>query len=161
LTAPVSASTAVPRPMYVDRPATLSSSSLLYQVGYGGGRNRRYMNGSGYHDWLATDGFYTNVFAYTSKYNGPGGGERGLNIEGGDSGGPTFLDNASGYLLGDLSFWDPLAIATFGPGGMGRPAVREWLSEKVPQKPDFEVVSITTSCQGMAGPSPVIVRVRN
>jgi hypothetical protein len=163
LTAAVPATIAVPRPTYVDRPVTLGASSTIYQVGYGGGRNRRYSTGSSYRDWLTVGHDYLmNAFAYTSTYRGEGIGDRGANIEGGDSGGPMLLGSSTGYVMGDLSHWEPYGIATFGPGGEGRPSIRSWLAGKAPQKPDFEVLSITANgCTGTGGQPTVNVRVRN
>jgi hypothetical protein len=163
LTAAVPATIAVPRPTYVDRPATLSASSAIYQVGYGGGRNRRYSFGTSYRDWLTSGYDYLmNAFAYTSAYRGDGIGDRGENIEGGDSGGPMLLGSSLGFVLGELSHWEPYGIATFGPGGEGRPSIRAWLEGKAPQKPDFQIVSIAANgCTGSGGDPTVNVRVRN
>lgn len=163
LTAAVSSSVAVPRPMYVDRPATLTAASTIYQVGYGGGRNRRYMTGSSYRDWTTAGYDYLmNAFAYTPTYRGDGIGDRGTNIEGGDSGGPMLLGSSTGFVMGDLSHWEPYGIATFGPGGEGRPALRTWLQGKAPQKPDFDVESITVAgCTGTGGDPTVRVRIKN
>ena len=163
LTAPVPATTAVPRPMYVDRPATLSATSTIYQVGYGGGRDRRFMTGTSYRDWLTVGFDYLmNAFAYTPTFHGEGIGDRGSNVEGGDSGGPMLLGSSTGFVMGVLSHWEPYGIATFGPGGEGRPALRTWLSGKAPQKPDFRVVSVTVAgCTGTGGEPTVRVRLRN
>lgn len=162
LTTNVPSTIAIPRPTYVDRPVTLTSSSTIYQVGYGGGRDRRYMTGSNYRDWLLPDDRLMNAFGYTATYNGTGIGDRGTNIEGGDSGGPMLLGGASGYVIGDLSHWEPYGIATFGPGGEGRPSIRTWLNTKAPQKPDFDVLSIWASgCTGTGGDPTVTVRLKN
>lgn len=162
LTAPVSPSVAVPRPTFVDRPVTLSNSSTIYQIGYGGGRNRRIMTGSNYRDWLLPDSRLMNAFGYTATYNGDGIGDRGTNVEGGDSGGPMLLGSATGYVMGDLSHWEPYGIATFGPGGEGRPSVRTWLQAKAPQKPDFDVISIgVAGCTGSGGHPTVSVTLQN
>lgn len=157
LTADVPATTAVPRPMYIDRPASLNATSRIYQVGYGGGRNRRYMTGRNYRDWISST-YLMNGFAYTPTVTGIG--DRGTNIEGGDSGGPMLLHSSRGFVMGVLSHWEPYGIATFGPGGEGRPSVRSWLSNKVPQKPDFDVNLI--SWGGCYGNDPAVkVRVTN
>ncbi len=163
LTAPVPATTAVPRPMFVDRPATLSAASTIFQVGYGGGRNRRFMTGSSYRDWLTVGlDYLMNGFAYTATFAGTGIGDRGTNIEGGDSGGPMLLGSSTSFVMGVLSHWEPYGIATFGPGGEGRPVLRTWLQGKVPQKPDFDVVSVSVAgCTGTAGQPVVSVRLRN
>lgn len=161
LTTTVSPAIAVPRPVYVDRPATLSHTSLIYQVGYGAGRDRRYMYGNEYRDWLTTSA-PVNGFRYTPVATGPGIGDRDTNIEGGDSGGPMLLGSSGGYVIGDLSFWDPYGIATFGPGGEGRPSIRDWLQAKVPQKADLDVISIQSGgCTGTGGSPRVKVTVKN
>lgn len=162
LTTSVPSSIAIPRPVYVDRPATLDSTSTIYQVGYGGGHNRRYMTGSGYRDWLLPDSRLMNAFGYTATYHGDGIGDRGTNIEGGDSGGPMLLGSSTGFVMGDLSHWEPYGIATFGPGGEGRPSIRNWLAANAPQKPDFDVISITANgCTGTGGQPTVNVRLKN
>jgi hypothetical protein len=162
LTADVPATTAVPRPMYIDRPASLNATSTIYQVGYGGGWcKRRYMTGRNYRDWISST-YLMNGFAYTPTVTGPGIGDRDTNIEGGDSGGPMLLHSSTGFVMGDLSHWEPYGIATFGPGGEGRPSVRSWLSNKVPQKPDFDVNLISAAgCTGPGGDPTVMVRVKN
>jgi hypothetical protein len=170
LTANVPASVAIPRPVYIDRPSTLTSTSTIYQVGYGGGRDRRYMTGSGYTDWLMDSTLPTNAFIYTATYNGPGIGDRDTNIEGGDSGGPMLFGSSTGFVMGDLSHWAPYGIATWGPGtgascptectAPSRPSIRNWLNAKAPQKVDYSGVSITAS--GCSGGNPRIrVRVKN
>lgn len=162
LTANVSPTVAIPRPTYVDRPATLSSSSTIYQVGYGGGRDRRFMTGSAYQDWLSPGDRLMNAFGYLATDRGSGIGDRGTNVEGGDSGGPMLLGSSTGYVFGDLSHWEPYGIATFGPGGEGRPSVRNWLQAKAPQRPDFDVISIAASgCTGTGGNPMVAVTVKN
>jgi Trypsin len=162
LTANVPATVAVPRPTYIDRPATLSNTSTIYQVGYGGGRNRRFMTGSSYIDWLLPDTRLMNAFGYTATNRGPGIGDRDTNLEGGDSGGPMLLGSSTGYVIGDLSHWEPYGIATFGPGGEGRPSIRSWLHNKAPQKSDFDVVSIVaTGCTGTGGQPTVAVTLKN
>ena len=162
LTTNVPPSVAVPRPAYVDRPVTLGNLSTIYQVGYGGGRDRRYMTGSNYRDWLSPGDLLMNGFDYTATYHGDGIGDRGTNIEGGDSGGPMLLGSSTGFVMGDLSHWAPYGIATFGPGGEGRPSVRSWLAANAPQKPDLRVVSITADgCAATLGNPLVRVRVQN
>ena len=162
LTAPVPATTAIPRPAYVDKPVTLTSASWIYQVGYGGGRNRRYMYGNSYKDWTSPGDLLMNAFEYLSYYRGDDIGTRGTNVEHGDSGGPMLLGSSVGYVLGDLSWWNPYGIATFGPGGEGRPSIRNWLQAKAPQKPDFDVISITNSgCTGTGGDPTIRVTVKN
>lgn len=162
LTTSVSPAVAVPRPVYLDRPATLGSTSTIYQIGYGGGRNRRYMTGSDYRDWLLADDRLMNAFGYTATYHGTGIGDRGTNIEGGDSGGPMLLGSPTGFVMGELSHWEPYGIATFGPGGEGRPSVRNWLGAKAPQKPDFDVISIAAAgCTGTGGEPTVRVTLKN
>lgn len=162
LTAPVPASVAIPRPAYVDKPATLTGSSWIYQVGYGGGRDRRYMFGNAYKDWTSPGELLMNAFEYTSWHRGAGIGSRDTNVENGDSGGPMLLGSSSGYVLGDLSWWNPYGIATFGPGGEGRPSIRNWLQAKAPQNPDFDVISIASSgCTGTGGDPTIRVTVKN
>ncbi|MDQ3338059.1 MAG: trypsin-like serine protease [Myxococcota bacterium] len=162
LTAPVPATVAIPRPTYVDKPVTLSSSSWIYQVGYGGGRNRRYMSGNNYKDWASPGELLMNAFEYVSSNRGVGIGDRDTNVEGGDSGGPMLFNSSSGYVLGDLSWWNPYGIATYGPGGEGRPSIRNWLQAKAPQKPDFDVISIAAiGCTGSGGDPTVRVTVKN
>jgi hypothetical protein len=161
LTTSVPPSVAIPRPAYVDRPVTLGSASAIYQIGYGGGRDRRIMTGSGYRDWLVSD-HLMNAFGYTPTYHGEGIGSRGTNIEDGDSGSPMLLGSATGFVIGDDSFWEPYGIATFGPGGSGRPAVREWLQTKAPQRSDFAVVGIAPAgCTATLGDPRVRVTLRN
>lgn len=162
LTTPVSPTHAIPRPTYVDRPATLSSTSTIYQVGYGGGRDRRYMTGSAYQDWLSPGDRLMNAFGYLATFRGTGIGDRGTNIEGGDSGGPMLHRSATGYVFGDLSHWEPYGIATFGPGGEGRPSVASWLQTKAPQRPDFDVLSIVANgCTGSGGQPTVGITIKN
>jgi hypothetical protein len=162
LTTSVPAATAVPRPVYIDRPATLTAASTIYQIGYGGGRDRRIMTGSDYRDWLLPDDRLVNAFGYTATHHGEGIGDRGTNLEGGDSGGPMLLGGPTAFVMGDLSHWEPYGIATFGPGGEGRPSVRSWLSGYVPQKPDFDVISIAANgCTGSGGQPTVSVRIAN
>ncbi len=38
------------------------------------------------------------------------------------------LGSSNGFVMGELSHWEPYGIATFGPGGEGRPSVRNWLA---------------------------------
>ena len=160
LTTSVPASLAEPRPVYVDRPASLGGSSTITQIGYGGGRDRRSMTGSDYLDWLSPGDLLMNGFAYTATYHGDGIGDRGTNIEQGDGGGPMLLQGTGGPVMGVLSHWTPYGIATFGPGGEGRPSVRTWLLGHAPQKPDFFVSSITAA--GCSGTSAVVrVKVEN
>jgi hypothetical protein len=162
LTANVPATVAVPRPTFVDRPVTLTGASTIYQVGYGGGRDRRYMTGSNYTDWLLPDSRLMNAFGYVATFHGDGIGDRGTNIEGGDSGGPMLLGSPTGYVLGELSHWEPYGIATFGPGGEGRPVINSWLQGKAPQKPDFDVISIVANgCTGTGGQPTVGVTIKN
>jgi Trypsin len=162
LTTSVPSTVALPRPTYVDRPATLSSTSTIYQIGYGGGRNRRIMTGSNYTDWLLPDARLMNAFGYVATFNGPGIGDRGTNIEAGDAGSPMLLGSATGYVFGELSHWEPYGLATFGPGGEGRPAIKTWLQDKAPQKPDFDVISIVANgCTGTAGQPTVGVTIKN
>lgn len=169
LTTSIPASVAVPKLVYVDRPVGLDSSTVIYQAGYGGGHSRRrYMTGTGYRDWTLPDDRLMNAFGYTPSFTGDGIGDRGTNIEQGDGGGPMqvtlrrgpLAGTNSGDVLGVLSFWEPYGIATFGPGGEGRPSVRAWFQGKAPQEPDFVVASIATA--GCSGTSPVVrVRAKN
>jgi hypothetical protein len=169
LTTNVPASVAVPKLVYVDRPAELGSSTWIYQVGYGGGHpRRRFMTGSSYRDWTLPDDRLMNAFGYTPDAAGDGIGDRGTNIEQGDGGGPMLVDlrrgplagTNSGDVIGVLSFWEPYGIATFGPGGEGRPSVRDWIQTYAPQRSDFAVASIAAA--GCSGTSPVVrVRVKN
>lgn len=64
LTTSIPPSVAIPRPAYVDRPVTFGSASAIYQIGYGGGRDRRIMTGSAYRDCLDSD-HLMNAFGYT------------------------------------------------------------------------------------------------
>lgn len=162
LTANVSPGVAIPRPAYVDRPVALTNLSTIYQVGYGGGRDRRIMTGSNYRDWLLPDDRLMNAFGYTPTYTGEGIGNRGTNIEDGDSGAPMLLGGATGFVIGEDSFWEPYGIATFGPGGEGRPSIREWLQAKAPQRSDFAVVEIAPAgCTATLGMPRVRVTLRN
>jgi hypothetical protein len=159
---PVPAAIATPRAMLVDRPAGLGSSSVIYQVGYGGGRDRRYMTGRGYSDWTGVPAQLMTGFVYTADSRGPGIGDRDTNIEGGDSGGPMLFGSLSGPVMGDLSHWNPYGIATFGPGGGGRPSIRNWLNGKVPQRPDFQITAVQRyGCTGSGGEPVVGITVRN
>lgn len=170
LTANVPSTVAVPRPVYLDRPKPLdpvygSNSETIFQVGYGGGRNRRMMTGGDYEDWLSqpntTPTDQHNVFTYTADVLGVGG--RGTNIEGGDSGGPMLLNDEEGFVFGVLSHWAPTGIATFGPGTDGRSPVRSWLTDQLPtQLSDFDVVSVTEGgCTGSGGDPMVAVTIQN
>lgn len=162
LNAAVPAAIATPRGMLVDRPAGLSSASVIYQVGYGGGRNRRYMTGRGYSDWTGIPAQLMNGFVYTADSRGAGIGDRDTNIEGGDSGGPMLFGSVLGPVMGDLSHWNPYGIATFGPGNGVRPSIRAWLQGKAPQRPDFRVAAIQPyGCTGSGGEPVVGVTVRN
>ncbi len=167
LSSSVPAHVAVPRPVYLDRPAPTQWFSLdvetIYQVGYGGGRDRRIMTGSNYVDWLSTPGYQHNAFEYEADDAGPGIGDRGTNIEGGDSGGPMLLNSDTGPVMGVLSHWAPYGIATFGPGTGGRSPVRAWLTDQLPtQRPNFEIVSITEGgCTGSGGDPVVAVTIKN
>ncbi len=163
LTSAVPASIAVPRPMLVDRPADLSPwTTVIHQVGYGGGRNRRFMTGRSYRDWTTSSAILINGFEYTADVRGPGIGTRDTNVEGGDSGGPMLIGGVDGPVMGVLSFWQPYGIATFGPGGAGRSDVRGWLRRHVPQAVDLSVVSVfQRGCTGSGGVPVVGVTVRN
>lgn len=127
--------TASPRTVYFDRPYDLSAASRIYEAGYGGGRDRRIMTGNDYRDWTTDGSILRNGFKYTPTFRGPGIGDRATNIEGGDSGGPIFAASPTGPLIGVLSWWDPYGIATFGPGGAGRPSIRDWLRGHVMSNP--------------------------
>lgn len=159
----VPSSVAVPRPVLVDRPAGLNTLTVIRQVGYGGGRNRRHMTGRNYRDWLTKPSLMVNAFEYTADANGPGIGDRGTNIEAGDAGGPMLLDGIEGPVMGELSHWAPYGIATFGPGGSGRSNVRGWLIGKLPQQlPDLSISAISgAGCTGPAGRPVISVTVRN
>lgn len=152
---------ALPRPMLLERPAGLSSGSTIFQVGYGGGRNRRHMTGSNYRDWLDHPEILPNGFSYRATIRGPGIGARGSNLEDGDSGGPMLLSTATGWVMGTLAFWGPDGVATFGPGGAGRSSIKDWLGRWAPQKPDFEVTAVQVGCTGPAGRPVVNVSIRN
>ncbi|MFZ4737834.1 MAG: trypsin-like serine protease [Bradymonadia bacterium] len=159
---PVPAAIATPRPVLVDRPAGLNSTSVIYQVGYGGGRNRRSMTGRGYSDWTSVPPQLMNGFVYTADDRGPGIGDRDTNIEGGDSGGPMLFGSVTGPVMGDLSHWNPYGIATFGPGGGGRPSIRNWINGKAPQRPDFRITAIQRyGCTGSGGEPMVGITVKN
>lgn len=171
LTSDVPPGIAVPRPVYIDRPYPLhpthgSTSETIFQVGYGGGRDRRMMTGGEYRDWITdpttapTDRH--NVFAYVSDIIAPGVGTRGKNIENGDSGGPMLLNDEEGFVFGVLSHWQPTGIATFAPGTGGRSPVRTWLKTQLPpQRSDFEVVSVTEGGCTWQGDPMVEVTIRN
>ena len=73
------------------------------------------MTGSSYRDWVSHPDYLMNGFAYTATVTGVG--DYGTNIERGDSGGPMLIGTSTGYVIGDLSHWEPYGIATFGPGG--------------------------------------------
>lgn len=156
----VPTSVAIPRAVALDRPDTLQPYSLpaetIYQVGYGGWRDRRIGTGHSYVDWLTDSSWLANAFTYTAN------GE-GANIEGGDSGGPMIIDDELGPVFGVLSHWDPYGIATFGTGDSTRPSIRAWLSSHLPpQYPDFEILSITPNgCTGSGGTPTVGVTIRN
>jgi hypothetical protein len=158
----VPAAIATPRPVLVDRPAGLNSTSVIYQVGYGGGRDRRYMTGRGYSDWTSVPAQLMNGFVYTSDNRGAGIGDRDTNIEGGDSGGPMLFGSSTGPVMGDLSHWNPYGIATFGPGGGGRPSIRNWINGKAPQRPDFRITALQRyGCTGSGGEPVVGITVKN
>lgn len=162
LRASVPTNVARPRPMLLDRPAGLSTSTVIYQVGYGGVRDRRYMTGRNYRDWITKPTSLINGFEYTSDVRGPGIGDRDTNIEQGDSGGPMLFGGMDGPVMGVLSHWAPYGIATFGPGGSGRSDIRGWLRGKVPQLPDLSVTSVfARGCTGSGGEPTVGVTVRN
>jgi hypothetical protein len=167
LTSNVSPAIAVPRPVYLDHPAPLQPYSLsietIYQIGFGGGRNRRIMTGGSYSDWLTVPGYQHNAFEYVADQAGPGIGDRDTNIEGGDSGGPMLLNSATGPVMGVLSHWNPYGIATYGPGTGGRSPVRAWLTGKLPtQKPDFDVIGVTEGgCTGPGGNPKIAVTIKN
>ncbi|MEX1366860.1 MAG: trypsin-like serine protease [Nannocystaceae bacterium] len=167
LDASVPATVAVPRPVYLDHPAPLLPYALgvetIYQVGFGGGRDRRIMTGGNYVDWLTVPGYQHNGFEYDADFEGPGIGDRGTNIEGGDSGGPMLLNSDTGPVLGVLSHWAPFGIATYGPGTGGRSPIRSWLTGKLPpQRSDFDVISVTAGgCTGTGGDPMVAVTIKN
>ncbi len=169
LNASVPASVAVPRPVYLDRPAPLERYSTMtpetiFQVGYGGGRDRRMMTGSDYLDWESVPGRQHTAFTYDADEAGPGIGDRGTNIEGGDSGGPMLLGGEEGYVFGVLSHWAPTGIATFAVGTTGdRSPIRAWLTGKLPtQKSDFHILNIAPGgCTGSGGNPQLAVTVEN
>lgn len=159
-------SVAIPRPVYLDHPAPLKRYSHLrhtiYQIGYGGGRDRRIMTGKNYVDWQTpTFTLQTNAFEYDSDITGSGA--RGTNIETGDSGGPMTLNSSIGPVMGVLSHWHPTGIATYGPGGDGRPSIRNWLRSHLPtQRADFEIVSIENGgCTGSGGWPKISLTIKN
>lgn len=165
LSTPIPATVATPRPVYLDHPATVDQYSLanpvIFQIGYGGGRDRRVMTGDDYEDWKRDPATPNNGFRYVAHILGVG--SRGTNIENGDSGGPMLLDRETGPVMGVLSHWDPYGIATYGPGGNGRPSIRDWLIGKLPtQHSDFVVESIAASgCTGPGGDPTVAITIRN
>lgn len=169
LNAAVPASVAVPRPVYLDRPAPLERYSTMtpetiFQVGYGGGRDRRMMTGSDYLDWESVPGRQHTAFTYDADEAAPGVGDRDTNIEGGDSGGPMLLGGEEGYVFGVLSFWSPTGIATFATGTSGgRSPIRSWLTGKLPtQKSDFHILNIAPGgCTGSGGNPRLAVTVEN
>jgi len=167
LAANVPSTIATPRGVILDHPAPLLPSALgverIYEVGYGGIRDRRVMAGGDYEDWLSDPGWTVNSFTYVPDVMGPGIGERGTNIEHGDSGGPMLLGSDTGLVMGVLTWWDPIGIATYGPGTGGRSPIRTWLMGKLPtQRPDFRVVSIQSGgCTGSGGDPVVAVTIRN
>ena len=156
-------SVAIPRAVAIDRPdaldpLVLTAPEQIYQVGYGGGRDRRIGDGHSYVDWLTDSSWLANAFTYT-----PGPTGVGPNIEGGDSGGPMLINSDVGPVIGVLSHWAPYGIATFGTGDAIRPSIRTWLIGHLPpQFPDFEILSIAPNgCTGTGGTPTVGVRVRN
>lgn len=160
----VPASVAVPRPVYLDRPAPLQAGSsqeyTIFQIGYGGGRDRRIMTGHDYFDWLSPGSDKpVNGFVYVADELGVG--TRDTNIEGGDSGGPMTLNRPEGPVMGVLSHWDPYGISTYGPGSADRPNLRQWLRDQLPpQRPDLAVVSIRA--KGCYETDPrIVVTIRN
>ncbi len=170
LTTNVPASLAVPRPVYLDRPQPLhpvygSSTETIFQVGYGGNKNRRMMTGGNYRDWLSHPNtnptFNDNTFVYTSDVLGVG--TRGTNVENGDSGGPMLLNSEEGFVFGGLGFWGPTGAATFGPGTGGRSPIRSWLINQLPtQLSDFDVISVTEGgCTSSGGDPMVAVTIQN
>ncbi|HVH97997.1 MAG TPA: trypsin-like serine protease [Enhygromyxa sp.] len=167
LSSSVPANIAVPRPVYLDHPAPLKPNSSLpqtiFQIGYGGGRDRRIMTGSDYDDWLSTPTRQHNSFVYEADEAGPGIGDRDTNIEGGDSGGPMLLNSDIGPVVGVLSHWAPTGIAAYGPGTGGRSPIRSWLMGKLPtQKSNFEIVQITEGgCSGVGGNPMISVTIKN
>lgn len=166
LSSPIAASVATPRAVYLDHPEPVTRYTLadptIYQIGYAGApRDRRIMTGHNYEDWLSDPSLPNNGFTYEADVTGVG--TRGTNIENGDSGGPMLLDRDTGPVMGVLSFWEPYGIATYGPGGNGRPSIRDWLVARIPtQKPDMEVVSVQAAgCTGTGGNPMVSVTIRN
>jgi hypothetical protein len=142
-------SKAIPRSILYERPTDILSSRIV-QVGYGGGRDRRYLIGDSYRDWTSSDPELEHAeFRYDPFVRGPGIGTRDTNIEGGDSGGPMLYKTVFGPVLGVLSHWKPTGIATFAPSGLDKKSVREWLEVRLPQpKPDLLKVQHTTWCSG-------------
>jgi len=161
LTAPVATSIAVARPVYVDRPATLSSTSTLHLIGYGGDRDRRRTTATGYQDWL-TSGGPVGWFRFTPTHRGAGIGDDGNNIEYGDYGAPLLLGSATGHVLGALVDWTPGGVVSFAPGSVMEQSVRDWIQAKAPQRPDLDVISISVAgCTGTGGHPMVKVTLQN
>jgi len=162
----VPSTVATPRGVILEHPSSLLPSAggveRIYQVGYGGNRNRRIMVGGDYEDWLTESDLSHNSFRYVPDFRGPGIGDRDTNVEAGDGGGPMLLGSDTGPVMGVLSWWDPLGIATYGPGTGGRSPVRTWLAGKLPaQRPDFQVVRIESGGCTAGGDPMLAVTIRN
>lgn len=163
LASPVPGNIATPRAVFLDHPEPLLASSdadaIIFQIGYGGERDRRIMTGEDYEDWLTNSAIPNNGFWYVPHVEGVG--TVGTNIEHGDSGGPMLLNEYSSPVMGVLSHWTPYGMSSYGNGGSGRPSIRNWLVSRIPtQRPDFRIVDIEAG--GCSGSNPQVdVTIRN
>ena len=123
---------AVPRAVAFTPPAGLSATSAIYEIGYGGSRDRRIMRGTNYRASSTP-----NQFTFTPDVTGPGIGDRNTNIEGGDSGGPILFGSDTGPVIGDLNWWDPIGVKTYGTGDGTFVNVRDWLRGHLEEAPSF------------------------